>query len=242
MKVYHGTAAKSLASILRHGLRPRGKRKQSNWESYPSREDCVYLTEAYAPYFAWMATDSKTGERSLKSSERSLIVEVDLSVLDQSRLLPDEDFIAQAMASQLKVSIESVHEGIRNALEGYAHHAMDSLACLGNICHKGRIPAAAITRYVTIDFSKQQALWSACLDPTISLLNYRFCGDKYKSVIAWLFGDRDDFCVGHPGVDNEAYLAMVEKLQPGFAEQAKAMFANRQGIEVYVHNQEGSEG
>lgn len=224
MKLYHGTTDRYLASILKGGLRPRGRRKKSNWDSYPSRTDCIYLTEAYAPYFAEQATNSRGGERSL-------IVEVEIDEHDV-RLLPDEDFIAQAMSTQLKVSIDAVHAGVRNSLEDYAHHALDSLAGLGNVCIRGTVSHDAITRYVVVDFKKQTELWQVCLDPSISLMNYRFCGEKYKSVIAWLFGDRPDFQLGFPGLPNAAFISQMSASQPGFSERASAMFANRAGIEV----------
>ena len=222
MKLYHGTSDRYLSSILQHGLRPRGRRKNSNWKTYPSRHDCVYLTQAYAPYFAEQATNIEKGERSL-------IIEVEIDEHDE-RLLPDEDFISQALASQLKVSIESVHEGVRNCLEGYAHHAIDSLHGLGNACIKGRVFPEAIARYAIVDFTKQTELWQVCLDPSISIMNYRFCGEKYRSVIAWIFGDRDDFEVfGF----SDAIVDQMEAAHPGYRDRAKSLFTNRNGIEVH---------
>jgi hypothetical protein len=223
MKLYHGTSERYLDSILRHGIRPRGRRKKSNWDAYPSRPDCVYLTNSYAAYFA---------ERAAAKGEKSLIVEVDVDEHD-SRLLPDEDFIAQAMAKQLKVSIESVHRGIRDSLEGYAHHAMDSLTGLGNVCLKGTVKS--VTRYAIIDFSKQAELWQFCLDPSISTLNYMFCGEKYRSVISWLFGDRDDFSLGYSGLTNQQHIGMMEGVRPEYADFVRGLFANREGIEVHDH-------
>jgi hypothetical protein len=227
MKLYHGTSDRYLDSILRHGIRPRGRRKKSNWDSYPSRQDCVYLTNSYAAYFAEQSADRKKGERSL-------VVEVEIDESD-SRLLPDEDFIAQAIATRLKVSIESVHRGVRDALEGYAHHALDSLTGLGNVCLKGTVKPESITRYAIVDFAKQQELWQFCLDPSISLLNYKFCGDKYRSVIQWLFGDREDFRLGLSGLTNEQHIEMMSKVYEGYTESIKGLFTNREGIEVHTH-------
>lgn len=227
MKLYHGTSDRNLDSILRHGIRPRGRRKKSNWDSYPSRTDCVYLTNSYAAYFAEQSADRKKGERSL-------VVEVEIDETD-SRLLPDEDFIAQAIATRLKVSIESVHRGIRDSLEGYAHHALDSLAGLGNVCLKGTVKPESIIRYAIVDFTKQKELWQFCLDPSISLLNYRFCGDKYRSVIEWLFGDREDFRLGLSGLTNAQHIEMMSKAYEGYAETIKGLFTNREGIEVHTH-------
>lgn len=213
MKLYHGTSASRLDSILSRGLRPRGKQR-SNWPSYPSRQDCVYLSSAYAPYFALSATDE---------GEKSLILEVDVDV---STLLPDEDFVAQSLAGATRVSVESIHDGIRDNLEDYSAYAEDSLRMLGNACHKGVIEASRITRYAIIDWSQQQSLLEFAIDPTISLLNFRLCGGKYRSITAWIFGDRDDFEVGY----GAKYLETMESLCPGYTDRILQVFSNRSGI------------
>lgn len=226
--LYHGTTDKHLASVLACGLLTRESTRESNWETYPSRPDCVYLTDAYAPYFAWSAVE-------VRDSEKALIIEVDPSVLDREDFFPDEDFIAQAIAKQEKKSIDDVHAEVRDTLELYRHHAWDSLTHLGNICHQGAVPTSAITRYATIDLDKQRDLAWACMDPSISLINYRICGGKYRSIISWIFGDRPDFEVGG-GLTNEKYVEMREKMQPGYADGLAKLFANRDGIDVVVTN------
>lgn len=51
--LYHGTSSKYLPSILREGIKPRKLTRQSNWKTtIESRNDMVYLTNAYALYFA----------------------------------------------------------------------------------------------------------------------------------------------------------------------------------------------
>ncbi|MGW8177299.1 MAG: hypothetical protein ACWGQW_00660, partial [bacterium] len=57
MKLYHGTSARVARKAGQQGLKPRGKRK-SNWD-VPSRSDLVYLTLAYAAYFAAVASKPK---------------------------------------------------------------------------------------------------------------------------------------------------------------------------------------
>lgn len=86
MLLYHGTSASHLESIKKHGIRPRGFDSKGNWEhTVLSGTDKVYLTDAYAGYFAWCASDG----------EPWLIAEVDMDKLDQALLRPDEDAIAQ---------------------------------------------------------------------------------------------------------------------------------------------------
>lgn len=219
MKLYHGTSAKHLESILGKGIQPRGRRK-GNWKEFPSRKDMVYLTNAYAPFFAVQSSED----------HKALILELDLDRLDMDKIYPDEDFIAQALAMQTKRPLDVVHDEIRETLENFQHHSMDSLNALGNCSHKGRIPASAITRYCLVDFEKRPDLAIMSMDPSISIMNYRFCGGKYRSVISWLFGDRADFELGVGG--NEMWIEMIESQQPGYRESIKETFLNREGIEV----------
>ena len=220
MILYHGTSARHLPSILSEGLRPRGRRK-GNWSEYPSRRDMVYATKAYAPYFGIQALDDK-------SDNRVLIVEIDV---DESNLYPDEDFIAQALAHQRKCSIQDVHAEVRKSLEDYRHHWTDSVNGLGNAAHLGVIEPFRIRRLCTFDLSKQREMAMIC-DPQISVMNYRFCGERYRSVTAWFFGDRRDFLLG--ATDNAMHVAMMERHQPGYGEQVERLFGNRDGIEVFA--------
>lgn len=220
MKLYHGTSGKHLESILKKGIQPRGRRK-GNWKEFPSRKDMVYLTNAYAPFFAIQGT---------KGKQKALILELDCGKINEENLYPDEDFIAQAIAQQKGCGIEDVHDEVRENLESYQHHAMLSLEHLGNCSHKGKIPNLAVSRYCLVDCSKRTDLSIMSLDPSISLMNYRFCGEKYRSVISWLFGDRKDFMLGVGG--NEVYIELGEKCQPGYRKIVEDLFNNREGIEV----------
>lgn len=224
IKLYHGTSSKYLTRIMAYGLRPRGSRRRGNWETYPSRPDFVYLSTAYAPYFAQNAADVRKGEKAL-------VVEVDAGLLSETQLYPDEDFVAQAISQTEQRPLSEVHPKVRDTILYYGDLAQASIDHLGNVAHRGTIQPEAITRYATIDLKQQRDLAWACLDPSISCINYRICGSKYRSIIAWIFGDRPDFEVGH-GVPNEQYLPMIEKLKPGYTEQVQRVFENRDGIEV----------
>ena len=224
--LYHGTSERHLDSILRDGLKPRG-RKRGNWTGYPSISGHVYLTEAYAGYFATVAA---------KKGERALIVEVCLE--DDSRLYPDEDFIAQALAAKEKRTIDDFHDHAVKCIAYYRDYVQASLDGLGNASHRGVIPLSAISRYVVIDTAAQRDTIMLALDPTISLLNYQFCGEKYRSLNSWFFGDRPEFDLGFAGQDNESYVAMFAAKQPGYRDYVERLFANREGIEV-VNLKEG---
>lgn len=176
MKIYHGTSELHLKSILLHGIKPRGMKK-SNWKDYPSRHDMVYLSTAYAPYFSLMGMD------------KPVVFEVDMNELNIDYLHPDEDFISQAIARQEKKPLKDVHDRVRNTIERYQHHWELSIEQMGNCCYLGKIPLNAITRYVTWDISAQSHVSLMASDPVISVINYQLCGEKYRNLTAWLFGD-----------------------------------------------------
>jgi hypothetical protein len=219
MILYHGTSGGLLPSIRTKGLVPRRRRK-SNWKDYPSRSDMVYLTTAYPLWFAFQAMDE---------AELALVLEIDGDRLQQGEWFPDEDFVAQCLAGQNDQPLKEVHLPLVRNLEDYRHHWRDSIAGLGNAAYRGVIPFSAVTRYCMVDMAKQKRLHLMC-DPTISLMNYKFCGDNYREMVAWLFGDRPDYPIGHGG--NELHFSMMEKYQPDIRQQAATMFADRDGITV----------
>ena len=90
MKLYHGTNGAWVGNIKRRGLEPRGLRKtRNNWLRVPhqSNHRCVYLTDSYAPYFAFNATRGRT--------PACAVVEIDSDRLDEDELFADEDCMEQ---------------------------------------------------------------------------------------------------------------------------------------------------
>ncbi|MGW8177298.1 MAG: hypothetical protein ACWGQW_00655, partial [bacterium] len=106
-------------------------------------------------------------------------------------LLPDEDFLEQATRGRSLCPLTDMNERtawFRERLESFWHHAEDSLDALGNAAHPGKIPASAITRVVLFDASKAPFLATMALDPSISILNYRFMSGKYVALTRALMG------------------------------------------------------
>ena len=185
MKLYHGTSSVSAMSALQRGILPRRLSKISNWDhSVRSNEDCVYLTTAYAPYFAIQAADSNAG--SLPA-----IIEIDTDLLDMDRLVPDEDALEQATRKTDDLpkswTMERRTRYYRKNLIKFSEHWEWSLKAIGNCAYMGTIPVEAITRVVVIDHIKQNVLMYMSLDPSISILNFRFCNDKYIQLLNWIF-------------------------------------------------------
>lgn len=184
MKLYHGTSAKALDSILSKGLLPRTTDMKGNWKhTICSRKDCVYLTSIYAPYFAVNASgdDNFIG-----------IVEIDTNCLEEDRLLPDEDFLEQAtrgVKNSPKGSMEERTAFFRDNLFLYSEHWRDSVNNLGTCCYQDEIDPSAITRAITLDGSLCPAMLSVAMDPQISLLNHKFCSKKYAALTKWIMGD-----------------------------------------------------
>ena len=72
--LYHGTTSAVLDDLLIEGIMPRNKTGRNAWShTVPSRDDAVYLTSAYALYFAI---------NSSSNDEDIAIVEIATSMLD----------------------------------------------------------------------------------------------------------------------------------------------------------------
>jgi len=187
-KLYHGTAARHLPDIKANGLRPRGKRK-GNWQhSVESCPDAVYLTNAYALHYAHEAA---------KPGEALAVLEIDVGLLAPWWLAPDEDWLEQVSRKQeghapLGKPMKARTRWYRSRLMNYATNWQDSLKGLGNCTYHDVIAPMAITRVALVDAQTNNGLvWMAGIDPTITLMNYRICGPKYRNAMRRLFGEAD---------------------------------------------------
>lgn len=186
MKLYHGTTIKKLTRIMKIGLEPRRSRT-GNWKhnNAPSRTDCVYMTNAYAIFFALNASNV--------ASEDPCVLEIDTLKLKLSCLLPDEDFLEQATRGMGDAPLDwpmlKRTAWYRARLEQFSSFWEKSLKHLGNCSYKGTIPVEAITRIAVIDQTDQAEFCWQALDPSITLMNYHIVGTKYRGMTKWLFGD-----------------------------------------------------
>lgn len=208
MKLYHGTRAENLHSILINGLVPRTESK-GNWEhTVSSRQDCVYLTSVYAPYFAIQASDNN----------QLCILEIDTNLLDQESLLPDEDFLEQATRGREPFgTMHTRTEFFRDNLLDYHEYWEKSIQHMGTCCYQDVIDKA-ITRVVTVNANLCPGMLSVALDPMISILNHSFCKKKYEALTAWFMLDdveaKDIFSFGpeHWDMISDAQKDVINKV------------------------------
>lgn len=89
---------------------------------------------------------------------------------------------------------------------------------MGNCSYMGVIPVKAITRVSIFDPKSNREMALTAADPTISIVNYRFCADKYRALVRWLMGETvsaEDMVLGQFFNDEHR-------------EQVEAMLANQQ--------------
>lgn len=198
MILYHGTSESNLNKILEQGsIQPRGTAGKSNWEhTIISSPDRVYLTTAYAGYFAANVS---------KENERWAIIEIDTDFLDEDNFFPDEDVIAQiAYRSKdfnevwgdkpvKEYSLLELTKYVREHIYLWKDKWPDSIQAMGTCSYKGDIPVAAIIRYALFDPKSNFQMAMSAQDPTITTLNYQIKGATYKAITKWLMGEEITF-------------------------------------------------
>lgn len=175
---------------MTEGLKPRYVTGKSNWKhTVESNPTLIYLTAAYAAYFALQAVKER-------KRAKFAIVEIETDLLDETKMRPDEDFIEQATRSDEKNSAgirgKTMNERvkyIRDHIDGFLDSWKMSVEHLGNCGYKGVIKNTAITRVSVVDISQ---CWDMCfeaMEPVISLANYRICGAQYRMLNKWFMGE-----------------------------------------------------
>ena len=243
MLLYHGTSAAVARLALKEGILPRADLDdlEGNWKDNPSNPFLVYLTSAYALYFAMAASGDE---------DEVAIIEVDTDKLP-GVMLPDEDFLEQASRTQdlpsdpfwdelreMK-SMEQRTRWFRNNLLCFQHVWEDSVKGLGNCAHMGVIPPAAITRVSFYKPSSNRGVTMMSLDPAIAIMNFRFCGAKYEALTQWVMGEEvNPLAFTHFGMLPQNQLEdMPPELHKTFeaqAAQVTEMLSQKGGLEVVL--------
>lgn len=243
MKLYHGTNDTALPSMLREGLLCKATSNHAgNWShSVQSAANRVYMTDVYAPYFAFHAASKRDGDKAV-------LFEIDSDKLDQEQLLPDEDFLEQATRN---VSVRGLRKGagMRARTTWFRDNATrwrslwnDSLSHLGTCAHLGNIPTHAITRYAVVDPKVCIALWMEAADAMVVLANHRFCSGKYAALTRLIFDNdlnAEELCNAmHFGAFPQVPVNDMapQDIKAGLVERAQQLInvRNKEGA-VYVH-------
>lgn len=174
LTLYHGTAKRHLKKILHQGLKPRGK-GTSNWQGFgESRPDLVYLTDCYAAFYASMACKKK--------GDQAVVLKLSIDPA-KIRLYADEEFLFNLLKGSVKMSTREDAIRIYNnlnpkniPLSAKGLTWVESLRFMGTVSCDA-VPPNAIVGYAlesdALDFI------SHC-DPSISPMNYRILGEKYR--------------------------------------------------------------
>ncbi len=183
----HGTRATALPDIAKVGLRPRGGKGTNNWQhTVGSNPKAVYLTSAYALYFAQSAAEID-GDLAL--------IEVNARLVE-GRLVADEDAVEQVMRERSDQEPDHVRNGdlkrrtlyYRSRAHQYAY--MESLKALGTCAHMGTIPVAALGRVVIVpEAVNMRLIMEVGIDPMIHVRGFAVLGAHYEVTQRWLFGD-----------------------------------------------------
>ena len=189
MKLYHGTTEKIGRQALTEGLKPRNVTGKSNWKhTVESNPTLIYLTNAYAPYYA---LNSVKNFRKAKFA----IVEIETDLLDETKMRPDEDFIEQATRRDEKnkagIKGKTMYgrvKYIRDRIDEFSESWKLSVEHLGNCAYRGVIKPAAITRVSVVDISKCREMCFEAMEPLITLANYKICAAQYRLLTQWFMG------------------------------------------------------
>jgi hypothetical protein len=157
--LFHGTSATNAKKIELEGFIPD---KKYNW-NVKSKKGFVYLSSAYAPFYAM-----NTGERELA------LIKVKIY---EGCLYPEDDFIMTALGKP-KYTQDELNE---INLEQYKKFWKGSLDYLGNAAAKPENVRVIGIRY----FNSKNLLWKC--DPVICTANFKLLGDYYHDLTEWIF-------------------------------------------------------
>jgi len=191
--LYHGTSTQYLKSILKDGILPRGASRKSNWNStVRSHPGTVYLTTGYALYFALQAA---------RGVSAPAVLEIEYGGLGLSNLVCDEDALEQGFRGKDDLpehwSMKKRTLWYRDRADQFSSQV--SLTAIGTCGYRGTIPVGAIRRIAVLDPQKQAKALFTASDASISIMNYQFCGGKYRSLLNWVFNEDSRDPDGVPG-------------------------------------------
>lgn len=164
-ELFHGTTVDSAKKIMEEGFVPDQK---YNW-NVKSKKGFVYLSKAYAPFYAMNAKS--------KSKNRAIVK----TCTPRDKLYPEDDFLMRALGKP-KYTQEELD---KVNLEDYKQFYRESLKYMGNASAKPEDVKPVGMK----EFDAEGLIWTC--DPVIGPDNYAICGDYYKALSEWLYEGKD---------------------------------------------------
>ncbi len=163
LELYHGTSAANARKIKISGF---VSDKACNWK-VKSKQGFVYLSTAYAPFYAMTFNVYKLALIKVQVDERDCY--------------PEDDFLMAALGRK-KYTQKELDEV---DLENYKQYWSDSLKYMGNLAVKTNKITILGIRY----FDGKKLVYKC--DPVISTINFKFMGDYYKDLSDWIYAGKN---------------------------------------------------
>jgi hypothetical protein len=157
--LYHGTSAANAKKILKEGFRLG---KKTNWK-VKSKPGFIYLSKAYAPFFAM-------------NCKGSMLALVQVAV-DTDDLYPDDDALMHMLGKPMysQTDLDAVN------FEKFKEYWEPSLKGLGSVAAKpDKVKVLGIKTF------PRKGMINMC-DPSITPMNYRLLGEYYQYFTAELY-------------------------------------------------------
>lgn len=158
--LFHGTSEANAKKIMKEGFRPDLK---YNWD-VKSKKGFVYLSKAYAPFYA---------ERSTRS-EKLALIKVSIDTQDA---YPEDDFVMLASGKRKYTQKELDVVDLEEKKPDWEK----SLKFMGNVAaHPDKVKILGV-RY----FDRDGLLMKS--DPAITPENFAIMGSYYEKLSEWIF-------------------------------------------------------
>jgi hypothetical protein len=149
MKLYHGTLASLVRSIIREGLKPRGKgRSHDEYLEMRSMPHLVYLTSSKG---VALEHACRISERTAAGAPVALL-EIDMDSLSKRLLYPDEDYLSGEWNSDFT---DWTLEEQLAFMEDKRNTWKESLAMFKTVAYRGVVPAKAISVHPHPEWAEQ---------------------------------------------------------------------------------------
>lgn len=195
MKLYHGTSEQNYKEIMSQGkLKPRRDSKRDNWNtSVKSRDDMVFLTNAYPLYYAVNAIADKDWDTMHIKPAFAVIFEIDTDQLDQKMLCADGDALEQIKRHDKNELPGSWSIAKRKAYyhENCHKYRWDQSIQISGLCaYQGSVKRESFSRVALINLRIQTELCFQALDMIPDIKKYSTIdGVKFRTLSRWIFGD-----------------------------------------------------